>query len=24
VPLASGYYHVRDALARPGAALNFL
>ncbi|MBV8835764.1 MAG: FAD-binding oxidoreductase [Alphaproteobacteria bacterium] len=24
VPLASIYYHARDALARPGAALNFL
>jgi hypothetical protein len=24
VPFVSGYYHVRDALARPGAALNFL
>jgi gamma-glutamylputrescine oxidase len=23
VPLASGYYHLRDALARPGAASNF-
>jgi len=24
VPLASGYYHLRDALVRPAAALNFL
>ena len=24
VPLVSGYYHLRDALVRPGAAVNFL